>query len=561
MNPVAPQPSFSASALFRSGFSCVVALCFQTGAMAAEPWWDRINPSELAPANAAVEIVIDRYVDDRLAKRNVSPAPEAPPETRLRRLMLDLHGRIPTMAEMDGFLAGDGTPESWRHLVGQLIDAKGFDRFQAHELNWLLMDGQGTDFQKYLDLATAERKGWNVIFRDVITGQADPEQRPGVDHFLRQRLTDPDKMANDVSVRFFGVNISCAQCHDHPYVKDWTQDTYYGMKSFFSRTFDNGGFIAEREYGLVSYKTTANEDKNAGLKFFGGTALAEPASVEPDEDRKKAERAQLEEFKKNKQAPPPAKYSRRARLIEAGLAEDQQHWFARAIVNQVWHRFFGYGLVMPLDQMHGENEPSHPELMQWLARDLAAHDYDLRRLIRGIVSSRTWQRDSLWESGDRPPLNLFAVAHPRPLAPRQYAVSLKFATSSPETFGAEGLAPEEVEKRIENTERSAAGYERWFERPGENFNIAVEEALFLSNSAEVQNQLLDGGGLVKTLATLAKPEEQIRLASRSILLREPSADEISLLSGYLAGRSDQPQDALRQLVWAILSSSETRFNY
>ena len=561
MNPVAAQPSFSASALFRSGFSCVLALCLQTGAMAAEPWWDRINPSELAPANAAVESVIDQYVDAGLAKRQVSPAPEAPPETRLRRLMLDLHGRIPTMAEMDEFLAGDGTPESWRHLVDRLIEAKGFDRFQAHELNWLLMDGQGTEFQKYLDLATTERKGWDAIFRDAITGQADPEKRPGVDYFLRQRLADPDKMANDVSVRFFGVNISCAQCHDHPYVKDWTQDTYYGMKSFFSRTFDNGGFIAEREYGLVTYKTTTNEDKNAGLKFFGGTALAEPASVEPDEDRKKAERAQLEEFKKNKQAPPPATYSRRARLIEAGLAEDQQHWFARAIVNQVWHRFFGYGLVMPLDQMHGENEPSHPELMQWLARDLAAHDYDLRRLIRGIVSSRAWQRDSLWESGDRPPLNLFAVAHPRPLAPRQYAVSLKFATSSPETFGAEGLAPEEVEKRIENTERSAAGYERWFERPGENFNIAVEEALFLSNSVEVQDQLLDGGGLMKTLATLAKPEEQIRLASRSILLREPSADEISLLSGYLAGRSDQPQDALRQLVWAILSSSETRFNY
>ena len=179
---------------------------------------------------------------------------------------------------------------------------------------------------------------------------------------------------------------------------------------------------------------------------------------------------------------------------------------------------------MPLDQMHGENEPSHPELMHWLARDLAAHDYDLTRLIRGIVSSRTWQRDSLWESGDRPPLDLFAVSHPRPLAPRQYAVSLKFATSAPETFGAEGLAPEEVAKRIENTERSAVGYERWFERPGENFNVDVGEALFLSNSAEVQSQLLDGGGLMKSLEALTKPEERIRLASRSILLREPSAD-------------------------------------
>jgi hypothetical protein len=515
----------------------------------------------MLPADVAISSVIDQYVDENLSGLKVSPAPEAPPETRFRRLMLDLHGRIPTLAEMDEFLAGNGTRENWQVWVDRLIEAKGFDRFQANELNWLLMDGQGTEFQKYLDLAVSDKKGWDEIFRDVIMGQADPDKRPGVDHFLRPRLSDPDKMANDVSIRFFGVNISCAQCHDHPDVKDWTQDTYYGMKSFFSRTFDNGGFIAERDYGLVTYKTTKNEDKNAGLKFFGGAALAEPASVEPDEDKKKAERQQLEEFKKNKLAPPPAKYSRRARLIEAGLAEEQEHWFARAIVNQVWHRFFGYGLVMPLDQMHGENEPSHPELMHWLARDLAAHDYDLTRLIRGIVSSRTWQRDSLWESGDRPPLDLFAVSHPRPLAPRQYAVSLKFATSAPETFGAEGLAPEEVTKRIENTERSAAGYERWFERPVENFNIDVGEALFLSNSPEVQSQLLDSGGLMKSLETLTKPEEQIRLASRSILLREPSTDEVSLFSVFLKERGDQPGDALRQLVWAILSSSETRFNY
>ena len=561
MNPVEPQPLFFASVPFRSGFFWAVMLCLQFGAKAAEPWWDRIDPAQIPPADGAISTVIDHFVEKKLSGRNVIPAPAAPPETRLRRLMLDLHGRIPTMAEMDAFLAGNGTQEDWQTRVDRLIEAKGFDRFQAHELNWLLMDGQGTEFQKYLDLAASDRKGWDEIFRDVVTGQADPDKRPGVDHFLRQRLSDADKMANDVSVRFFGVNISCAQCHDHPYVKDWTQDTYYGMKSFFSRTFDNGGFVAEREYGLVTYKTTKNEDKNAGLKFFGGTELVEPASVEPDEDRKKVERQQLEEYKKNKQVPPPAKYSRRARLIEAGLAENQEHWFSRAIVNQVWHRFFGYGLVMPLDQMHGENEPSHPELMLWLARDLAAHDYDLRRLIRGIVTSRTWQRDSLWESGDRPPLNLFAVSHPRPLVPRQYAVSLKFATSAPETFGANGLAPEEVEKRIENTERSAAGYERWFERPGENFNVAVEEALFLSNSAEVQSQLFDGGGLMKSLETLTKPEEQIRLASRAILLREPSADEVSMLSGFLDERGDQPRDALRQMVWAILSSSETRFNY
>lgn len=536
-------------------------LAFVNGASAAEQaWWERVDPAKLAPASDAIDSVIDLHIDAKLADRGVKPAPAAPRETRLRRLMLDLNGRIPTLAEMDAFLAESDTPETWQKWVDRLIAAKGFDRHLAHEMNWLLMDGQSTEFQKYLDLAVSNKKGWDEIFRDAITGQADPEKKPGADQFLRQRLSDADKMVNDVSVRFFGVNVSCAQCHDHPYV-DWSQDTYYGMKSFFARTFENGGFVAEREYGLVSYKTTKNEEKQAGLKFLGGDALPEPPQVEPNEQEKKAERERLEQLKKDKVAPPPAKYSRRTRLIEAGLAGENEHWFARAIVNRVWDRFFGCGLVMPLDQMHGQNAPSHPELMQWLARDLAAHDYDLRRLIRGIVSSRAWQRDSVWESGDRPPMELFAVAHPRPLSPRQYAVSLKFATASPQTFLPDKLKPEEIESRVENTERGGLGMERWFERPGENFNFAVEEALFLSNGSDVQNQLLGGDGLVKALGALPSAEARIRLASRSVLLREPSDEEISLLSSYLDARTDRPEEGLRQVVWAMLTSNEARFNH
>ena len=144
MNPVEPQPSYSASVLFRSGIFWALALCLQSGALAAEAWWDRIDMNRMLPADVAISSVIDQYVDENLSGLKVSPAPEAPPETRFRRLMLDLHGRIPTLAEMDEFLAGNGTRENWQIWVDRLIEAKGFDSFQANELNWLLMDGQGT---------------------------------------------------------------------------------------------------------------------------------------------------------------------------------------------------------------------------------------------------------------------------------------------------------------------------------------------------------------------------------------------------------------------------------
>ncbi len=538
----------------------VLAAAVAPVARAAEAWWETVDPALLPAAEKPIHEVIDHFVDVRLAKWELKPAPPAPRGVRYRRLLLDLHGRVPTLAELDAFLATADNAGIWAGEVDRLIGSPAFDRHLAHELNWLLMDGQTTEFQKYLERAVAARAGWDTIFRDAVTGLADAE-RPGVDQFLRQRVTDNDRMANDVSVRFFGVNVSCAQCHDHPYVKDWTQETYYGMRAFFSRTFDNGGFFGEREYGTLTYKTTANEERVAGLRFLGGEPLAEPVAAEPGEEQKKAERARLEEYKKNKQAPPPAAYSRRARLIEAGLAPGEEEWFARSIVNRTWDRFFGHGLVMPLDQMHGKNEPSHPELLVWLARDFAAHGYDLRRLVRGIVMSRAWQRDSVWESGDRPPLELFAVAHPRPLSPRQYAVSLKVAASAPESFvpGAGGAA--EIGKRIENAERGAAGFERWFERPGEDFQIAVDEALFLSNSREIEEQVLSGGGLVRSLAALPGTEERLRLAGRAVWQRDLSGEEIEVLSGFLGTRGDRPEEGLRQLLWAMLTSSEMRFNH
>ena len=94
------------------------------------------------------------------------------------------------------------------------------------------------------------------MFRELLMGDPADQREHGVNQFVRARVKDLDKLTNQASVLFFGVNISCAKCHDHPLVPDWTQHHFFGMKSFFSRTFDNGGFVTERDYGLVKFKTT-----------------------------------------------------------------------------------------------------------------------------------------------------------------------------------------------------------------------------------------------------------------------------------------------------------------
>lgn len=520
------------------------------------PWWSQIDDTALFEASAKPEHAIDHYLHAKLGDAPV--APTATPEARIRRLTLDLVGRIPTVSEADAFLNAE-SPYVWSETIDRLLQSQSYERFLAHELNWLIADGKSGEFRDYLKRAVAEDRRWDAIFADVIAARPDSELRKGTDLFVRERAKDSDKLTNDVSVKFFGVNVSCAQCHDHPYVEDWTQDTYYGMKSFFNRTFENGGFVAEREYGLVNYKTVEGEERQPQLRFLGDVALNEPEHVEPDNEAKKAEKALYDKLKKEKKLPPPIEYSRRLRAIEAGSSDPNRAYFARSLVNQVWNRFFARGLVMPLDQMHGQNLPSHPELLHWLARDLIAHDYDLRRLIRGIAMSQAYQRSSLWTEGDRPTPELYAVKTPRALTPRQYGISIRIGTSAPTYFDTE-LPVDTLESRIDQAERGGEGMARWFERPGAEFHFPVDEALYFSNSSDARNQVLNSG-LVAQLAKLESDAERITAAYQSTLSRKPAADELALFTDYLAARVDRSQEALGQLVWALVTSSEARFNH
>lgn len=540
----------------------LIAACFSalplTG-WAGEAWWSKVDSSQLPSTDRPVEEVIDRYIDATLKERGLTPAPEADPSTLIRRVTLDLNCRIPTVAETRDYIQVD-SPSQYQTLVDTLIASPAFDRYVAHEWNWLLMNGESSDLKKYLEKSIPEGKKWDDIFRDVVTGIAD-ENKVGADQFLRKRVRDLDVVTNDISVRFFGVNVSCAMCHDHPYVEDWTMDTYYGMKAFFGRTFDNGGFVGEKDYGRVSYKNGNNEDVKADLRFLGGNVIKLPEEKALTDEEKKKEKEILEKFKKEKKAPPAAKDSLRAKLVKIGLepGSEGEGYFARSLVNRTWNQYFGSGLVMPLDQMHGANPPSHPELLTWLAKDLIAHDFDLRRLVRGMVLSKAYRRSSIWNDKLRPHEKYFAVAQIRPLNPRQYGVTLKMATTDPEQFRPE-LKPDDVEKRIHGIENSGAGLARWFERPGETFNIAVDEALLMTNSKDVQSQLFSGG-LVSRLDKLKTSEEKITLAYQATLSRPPSPEELEALTDYLDDRNDRPEQAVRQMLWTLLAGSEARFNY
>ncbi|MFM8270828.1 MAG: DUF1549 domain-containing protein, partial [Gemmata sp.] len=336
-------------------------------ARAAEP--------ALPPAKKPIEQVIDQLVDAAIAEAGVTPAAQADDATVIRRLTLDLVGRIPTAGEVAGYVKSTDA-EKRAKLVDRLIGSPGFVRHQAALFDVMLNpEGDrrgGSEFRTYLADALKENKPWDRIFREVLLPDETDPNLKGAAAFLRGRVSDMDKLTSDVSVAFFGVNVSCAQCHNHPHVEAWTQDHFYGMKAFLARTFDNGGFLGERGYGVVKYKPTKGPERTAKMMFLTGATVEDQTAKEPSAADQKAEKEALDKAKAAKAPPPAPKFSARAQLVEVALKGENAEFFARSLANRLWHRFLGTGLVSPLDQMHSENRPSHPELLAWLARDTAA---------------------------------------------------------------------------------------------------------------------------------------------------------------------------------------------
>ncbi|MFO0821868.1 MAG: DUF1549 domain-containing protein [Gemmataceae bacterium] len=522
-----------------------------------------VSAADLAPASKPIPQIIDHYIDGAIAEAGVTPAGQADDATLIRRLTLDLVGRIPTTAEVSEYVKSTD-PEKRAKLVDRLIASPGFARHQAALFEAMFNpDGNNRGsgaFRQYMTEAVKENKSWDKIFREVVLPDETNAKFKGAAEFIRGRLSDADKLTNDVSVAFFGVNVSCAQCHNHPLVQDWTQDHFYGMKMFLARTFDNGGFLGERGYGTIKYKPTKGPERTAKMMFLTG-AVIEDSTKEPSADEQKKEKEALEKAKAAKTAPPAPKFSARGKLVEVALKDANAEFFARNIVNRMWHRYFGAGLVNPLDQMHSENPASHPELLQWLARDVASNGYDLKRLTRGLVLSKAYSRSSKYDSANMPDSKLFAVARLKPMTPNQLGTSLKIAASDPAAF--EGKKPDELEKLLEQAESAGRGIASNIAQPTENFQIGVGEALLFSNGDRIMREFLtDGGGTaLARVKTMKEPKEAIEFLVKTTFGRAATAEEVKAITTYVEKRKGREAEAYRQVLWALVTSPEFRFSY
>lgn len=343
-----------------------------------------------AVAQEPLHTRLDQLVDSNL----VGPlAPVASDGEFLRRVTLDLTGTIPTSAEARAFL-DDPAPNKRELLVDRLLASPRFPIHMATVFDIMLMERRPDkhvptpEWQKYLQESFEKNKPYDQLAREILSADGtDPATRPAAKFFL-DRDAEPHSSTRDLGRMFFGMDLQCAQCHDHPLVDHYLQSDYYGLYAFVNRTqlftdaAQKKSFLAETSDGDASYKSVFTGDA-------ASTRPQLPGTMEIDEPRHRQGEDYVTAPAANVRAVP--KYSRRAKLAELATNGSNRP-FNINIANRLWAHMMGRGLVHPVDLHHPANPPSHPAALELLTNEFVAQKYNVKWVLRELALTRTYQR-------------------------------------------------------------------------------------------------------------------------------------------------------------------------
>ena len=361
---------------------------------------------------------IDRAID---AARIGPPAPQAGDAEFLRRVSLDLAGMPPAVDELREFLA-DRTADKRARAIDRLLSSPHFARHWATTLDVMLMERRPSvnvadlEWQAYLLRAAQSNRPINQVMSELLSANgADPKLRAAARFFL-DRGSDPHLITRDVGRIFFGRDMQCAQCHNHPLVKDYEQSDYYGLLAFISP-----GYAVTRKEGqkamtfhaekagtdLTFDSVFVKNDKHVtGPRVPGEPELPESATPPGEEYQVKPAEGVI--------AVP--KVSRRVKLASLATGGGNRA-FNQNVANRLWAAMMGRGLVHPVDLHHPSNPPSHPELLNLLADELVATSFNVRTFLREIALTKVYQQAIDFPAGE--------VACPDELAAQLAAVQAR----------------------------------------------------------------------------------------------------------------------------------------
>jgi hypothetical protein len=491
------------------------------------------DPSDLAAG-------IDRRLAARLEADAIRPAPQADDAEFLRRVYLDLHGRIPRPAEVHAFLA-DRSADKRAKLIDRLLTEP---RFAVHFANvWradllpeaasepqvaLLRPGFENWLKQQFRAGTRHDRLVRELLTVSITSNSDGEpvlrdpDRPNPLAFFAAKDARPENLAAAVGRSFLGLRLECAQCHDHPFAQ-WTQGQFWSQSAFFAGISKRGGLFAP-----LTETTDRRELLPPGKR--------KPLPAEFLDGSKPA-------FK--------AGQSSRIALAE-WVTSPANPYFARATVNKLWAQFFGIGLVDPVDDFREDNPPSDPALLDDLAGAFVQSGFDLSFLIRGICRSQAYQRTSVRTHPSQDSTRLPARMTVKALTGEQFFDSLALAT------GYRAEQDKGAARRQFLTRFALAG------SAGEP-ETSVQQALTLLNGRFVAwatdpDRCPTLIAVTRTpVLTTASRIESLYLATLS---RKPTSAECERLERYVrAVDTAREPERLADVFWMLLNSAEFRLNH
>lgn len=472
---------------------------------------------------------IDEHIGAELHRMGLAASPLSRPGEFLRRVYLDVTGRLPEPHETREFLSQPDSPERRRQVVDRLLRAEAFTDFWTLKFADLLLLGGKPEhaqaYHRWLRQQIATRAPLDAIVRELMTAEGRLADR-GPANFATLAV-DARDWSEHAARMFLGLQIGCARCHAHPSDR-WTQMDYHQFAAFFARVNREGETVAVASRGEVDHPKT------------GKPVIPSPLGVRPDatnlvEDRRQA--------------------------LAGWITHADNPWFARSWANRVWKHLLGRGLVEPVDDLRPTNPPTHPALLDALARELTKSGFDLRHLIRFIASSRTYQLSARPAGNNAADGRLYSHALMKELSAPVFADVVAQVTGVPDTFEGypEGtravqlISPSVPSAALDVLGRCAR--KRSCET-GASGSAGLAQALHLINGSTINGKLRSG--LVESALSM-DPGVWVHSLYERALARAPEEQEAGAWVRLLRDASDR-RSAAEDLVWALLNSREFGIN-
>ena len=490
---------------------------------------------------------IDKHIDAKLKRLKIQPSEVASDEVFLRRVYLDLTGIPPTPEQARAFLDDPDSSKARRaHLIDELLGSRPYVDHWSLKWGDLLQSNRKHlgekgmwAFRQWIRDAIASNQPYDSFVRELLTSVGSTFQSPAANFF---RVNDDPKLAMETTTQLFlGVRMVCAQCHDHPFER-WTQNQYFQLAAFFAAVGMKPGFDSDEQIVYLKREDTDFLHPKTNKR------------VEPEYLLASAGMPAIGTFGDSREA------------LAQWLTSEKNPYFAKAIANRVWSYFFGRGIIEPVDDIRGSNPPVNPALMEALEAEFVRSGFDLRHLIKTIVSSRAYQsamETNEWNGDDG--IN-FSHFEPRRLPAESLLDAMTIATGSrpdfpevPEDFSAQQLPDPHVD---------AGGFLNMFGRPERESpcecerrnDLSLPLAMSLVNGPVLAEAIASPDGrIAKAILGGKSDRELVEEMYLSALARYPTAEELDSAMTYLGsspGRAAKAQD----LLWALVNSNAFLFN-